>query len=296
MELNIEHLSKSFGDHQVLKDVSLKAESGKALGLLGRNGAGKTTTIRILLGLFHADQGTIRIDGEPISRKKITFGYLPEEKGLYPKRRIMDQLVYFARLNGMGKADAETACLSWLKKFHLDDRAQDNLNTLSKGNQQKCALITALVHEPDIMILDEPFSGLDPVNARVLENAVMDEIEKGKIVLFSGHQMNYIEEFCHQIAILNEGTIVCSGDLETIRDSYPKTSLFVRSKDISAILEMFNGRKINENSCILNLETESDRSLLMESLASRFDILEMRIMEPSLTDIFVDYTGSEENE
>ena len=237
MELTISHLQKSFTGKQVLKDLCLQAESGSALGLLGRNGAGKTTTIRILLDLFPADGGEILLDGKPIDRTKIRFGYLPEEKGLYPKKKILDQLIYFAQLKGMAYSDAKTQCMAWLKKFGLDAYANKKLDTLSKGNQQKTALITALVHDPDIVILDEPFSGLDPVNARVLEDAVREEIARGKIVLFSGHQMNYIEEFCNNIAILRDGKIVLSGSLHDIRASYPQNRLLVRSQNISEIIE-----------------------------------------------------------
>lgn len=293
MELTISHLQKSFTGKQVLKDLCLQAESGSALGLLGRNGAGKTTTIRILLDLFPADGGEILLDGKPIDRTKIRFGYLPEEKGLYPKKKILDQLIYFAQLKGMSYASAKEQCMAWLKKFGLDAYANKKLDTLSKGNQQKTALITALVHDPDIVILDEPFSGLDPVNARVLEDAVREEIARGKIVLFSGHQMNYIEEFCNNIAILRDGKIVLSGSLRDIRASYPQNRLLVRSQNISEIIEKYDAQPFETNGAVITMEQETDKHALMQELSESYDLDEMRIMMPTLADIFVDYAGKE---
>lgn len=293
MKLTISHLQKSFTGKQVLKDLCLQAESGSALGLLGRNGAGKTTTIRILLDLFPADGGEILLDGKPIDRTKIRFGYLPEEKGLYPKKKILDQLIYFAQLKGMAYSDAKTQCMAWLKKFGLDAYANKKLDTLSKGNQQKTALITALVHDPDIVILDEPFSGLDPVNARVLEDAVREEIARGKIVLFSGHQMNYIEEFCNNIAILRDGKIVLSGSLRDIRASYPQNRLLVRSQNISEIIEKYDAQPFETNGAVITMEQETDKHALMQELSESYDLDEMRIMMPTLADIFVDYAGKE---
>lgn len=293
MELTISHLQKSFTGKQVLKDLCLQAESGSALGLLGRNGAGKTTTIRILLDLFPADGGEILLDGNPIDRTKIRFGYLPEEKGLYPKKKILDQLIYFAQLKGMAYSDAKTQCMAWLKKFGLDAYANKKLDTLSKGNQQKTALITALVHDPDIVILDEPFSGLDPVNARVLEDAVREEIARGKIVLFSGHQMNYIEEFCNNIAILRDGKIVLSGSLRDIRASYPQNRLLVRSQNISEIIEKYDAQPFETDGAVITMEQETDKHALMQELSESYDLDEMRIMMPTLADIFVDYAGKE---
>lgn len=181
--------------------------------MLGRNGAGKTTTIRILMNVFPANSGEILIDGKAIVIDKTGIGYLPEERGLYPKKKIIDQLTYFAQLKGMGYKNAVGAIDYWLERLGMMEYRNKRLDTLSKGNQQKIQLITALAHNPDIVILDEPFSGLDPVNAMLLKDVVKEEIVKGKIVLFSSHQMNYIEEFCDSIAILNDGKVAISGDL-----------------------------------------------------------------------------------
>ena len=196
MILELRDIHKSFGEKKVLTGVSFRAESGKAFGLLGRNGAGKTTSIRILMGVFPADSGEVLVDGKPIDHRSIGMGYLPEERGLYPKKKIIDQLIYFAELKGMRYADAVKAVDRWLERLEMTEYRDKRLDTLSKGNQQKIQLITALAHDPEVVILDEPFSGLDPVNAMLLKDVVKEEIQRGKIVLFSSHQMSYIEEFC----------------------------------------------------------------------------------------------------
>ena len=230
MKLELRNIEKSFGAKQVLQGISLTAEGGQAFGLLGRNGAGKTTTIRILMDVFPQNSGEVLLDGKPIDYRKVSLGYLPEERGLYPKKPIGQQLVYFAQLKGMKRAKALASVRHWLERLGMEEYETKRLDTLSKGNQQKIQLITALAHDPDIIVLDEPFSGLDPVNAALLKDVVKEQIQKGKIVLFSSHQMNYIEEFCQEIAILNQGKIAISGNLEQIKRSYPRDRLTVDRK------------------------------------------------------------------
>ena len=230
MVLELKNIEKSFGDKQVLTGVSLKVEGGKAFGLLGRNGAGKTTTIRILMDVFPANSGKVLIDGQPIDYDKVNIGYLPEERGLYPKKIIIDQLTYFAELKGMSHKNAVNAVDYWLERLCMSEYRNKRLDTLSKGNQQKIQLITAVAHDPDIVILDEPFSGLDPVNAILLKNVVKEQISKGKIVLFSSHQMNYIVEFCDSIAILNAGKVALCGELHDIKRNYVRDRLVVRTE------------------------------------------------------------------
>lgn len=291
MKLEIRNLCKSFGTKQVLRNMSLSAESGSALGLLGRNGAGKTTTIRILLNIFQADSGSITADGAPLDHQRIRIGYLPEERGMYPKKKILHQLVYFAMLKGLSRQEAEKRCMQWLKRLDLSESAGKRLDTLSKGNQQKVQLITALIDEPDILVLDEPFSGLDPVNARIMEEIVREQIADGRIVFFSGHQMNYIEEFCDRIAILNEGHIVLQGKLDEIRRSYPRNRLIIQTPDYEAVMHRYQGKPDGHGGIMISLEDPSDRQRVMRELTSCFDIEAVSVYEPSLADIFVDYTG-----
>ncbi|MBR7137726.1 MAG: ATP-binding cassette domain-containing protein [Clostridia bacterium] len=292
MKLELSAIEKSFGAKHVLKGISLCAEGGKAFGLLGRNGAGKTTTIRILMNVFPADAGEIRFDGKPIDYRTVHFGYLPEERGLYPKKKIIDQLVYFAELKGMRRAEAIRAADYWLDRLEMSEYRNKRLDTLSKGNQQKIQLVTALAHDPEIIILDEPFSGLDPVNALLLKDVVRGEIAKGKIVLFSSHQMNYIEEFCDSIAILNDGQVVLSGELGEIKRSYPRNRLVVRSPQLPAIAEAFGNRaEIRGSELLLTLDSPEQKQETIGRLNAAFDIDEVKVFEPSLNDIFVEYAG-----
>ena len=293
MVLELRNIEKSFGEKKVLTGVSFKAEGGKAFGLLGRNGAGKTTSIRILMDVFPANSGEVLIDGQPIDYNKIGIGYLPEERGLYPKKIIIDQLTYFAELKGMSRKDAIKSIDYWLERLGMTEYRNKRLDTLSKGNQQKIQLITALAHDPDIIILDEPFSGLDPVNAMLLKDVVKEQISKGKIVLFSSHQMSYIEEFCDSIAILNNGVVALHGDLHDIKRDYPRDRLVVRTENPNAIIADFGSScTVMENgSLMLRLSTPSDKKTIMIRLVENYDIDEVKVFEPSLNDIFVEYAG-----
>lgn len=296
MRLELKDIHKSFGDKEVLKGVSIAAESGRAFGLLGRNGAGKTTSIRVLMDVFPANSGEVLIDGKPIDYKKTTIGYLPEERGLYPKKPIIDQLVYLAQLKGLRKKNAVQSVDRWLDRLEMSEYRNKRLDTLSKGNQQKIQLITALAHDPHIVILDEPFSGLDPVNAMLLKDVVKEEISRGKIVLFSSHQMSYVEEFCDSIAILNEGKVVLQGDLREIKRSFPRDRLVLRTETPDAVLAHFSSRcsENDDGSLTIQLNSPDEKQTVMRELSERFDLDELRVFEPSLNDIFVKYTGNQE--
>ena len=293
MILELKNIDKSFGEKEVLKGVSFTAEGGKAFGLLGRNGAGKTTSIRILMNVFPADGGEVLIDGKPIDYDKIGIGYLPEERGLYPKKIIIDQLVYFAELKGMRTKDAVKAVDYWLGRLGMTEYRNKRLDTLSKGNQQKIQLITALAHDPDIVILDEPFSGLDPVNAMLLKDVVKEQIARGKIVLFSSHQMSYIEEFCDSIAIINAGKVAVSGDLHEIKRAYPRNKLVVSTAKPgeiqSALGEICTARE--DGTLLIRLSSPDEKQSMMKRLVEHYDIDEIKVFEPSLNDIFVEFAG-----
>ncbi len=293
MVLELKNIEKSFGNKKVLSGVSFKAEGGKAFGLLGRNGAGKTTSIRILMNVFPANSGEVLIDGQPIDYSKIAIGYLPEERGLYPKKIIIDQLTYFAELKGMSRKAAVQSIDYWLERLGMTEYRNKKLETLSKGNQQKIQLITALAHNPDIVILDEPFSGLDPVNAMLLKDVVKEQITKGKIVLFSSHQMSYIEEFCDSIAILNNGIVALHGDLHDIKRDYPRDRLVVRTESPKAIIADFGSScTVMENdNLMIRITDPSEKKATMTRLVENYDIDEVKVFEPSLNDIFVEYAG-----
>ena len=293
MILELKNIEKSFGEKKVLTGVSFKAEGSKAFGLLGRNGAGKTTSIRILMDVFPANSGEVLMDGKRIDYRKVGIGYLPEERGLYPKKTIIDQLTYFAELKGMSHKAAVKSVDYWLERLGMMEYRNKKLDTLSKGNQQKIQLVTALAHDPDIVILDEPFSGLDPVNAMLLKDVVKEQISKGKIVLFSSHQMSYIEEFCDSIAILNAGKVALHGDLHDIKRDYPRDRLVVRTEYPEQIQTDFGTAcKVMENGALLiQLSSPEEKKAVMSRLVEHYDIDEVKVYEPSLNDIFVEYAG-----
>jgi ABC-2 type transport system ATP-binding protein len=297
--LEVKEITKSFGEKQVLSGVSFEAQGGKALGLLGRNGAGKTTTIRIIMQVFNANSGEVLLDGKPLDTDKVSIGYMPEERGLYPKKSIMEQLIYFANLKGVSTSQAKENAIKLLEKLEMTDYKNAKLNTLSKGNQQKIQLVATLVCNPDIVILDEPFSGLDPVNAMLLKDIVKELIADGKIVLFSSHQMNYIEEFCDDIVILNKGKVAVSGSIKEIKRGYERNKIYISSQEIeqvqnfitSNISSLIKNISQKDDGLLLELNREDDKPQVLRTLADcSADIDEFKVYEPSLNDIFVDFT------
>ncbi|HJD46812.1 MAG TPA: ATP-binding cassette domain-containing protein [Candidatus Mediterraneibacter norfolkensis] len=303
MKLEVRDLRKSFGEKEVLHGISFSIESGKALGLLGRNGAGKTTTIRILMDVFHANSGTITVDGRPFHPKQFRIGYLPEERGLYPKKGVEEQLMYLAQLRGSSRADAKQQTMRWLKRLGVEEYAQRKLETLSKGNQQKVQLAQTLVCDPDLVILDEPFSGLDPVNSQILKDVIQEQIEAGKLVIFSSHQMSYVEEFCEDIVLINRGEIVLSGALSQIKKTYGKNRLIIgmgeSCQDPGQALTDYMGDLIRvvgrrKEQVIVELKADCTRELLLRELLERELVPEeFGNYEPSLTEIFVEKAGDQ---
>ncbi len=304
MKLEVKDIRKSFGDKEVLHGISFAVEAGSALGLLGRNGAGKTTTIRILMDVFHADSGEILLNGKRFIPSKHKIGYLPEERGLYPKRTVMDQMVYLASLRGMSGKEAKESAGKWLKRLEVAEYVNRKLETLSKGNQQKVQLAATLVSNPEIVILDEPFSGLDPVNSQILKDVVNELITDGRLVIFSSHQMSYVEEFCDNISVINQGEVVLDGKLKDIKKDYGRNRLMLASENYSldelanklekewAQTVSVSGRK--KEFLILELKEGADKQTMVERLA-KSDIAVERYgnYEPSLNDIFVAKVGED---
>lgn len=303
MKLEVKDLRKSFGDKEILHGISFSIESGKALGLLGRNGAGKTTTIRILMDVFRADSGTVTVDGRPFHPKKFRIGYLPEERGLYPKKGVQEQLIYLAQLRGSSHADAKEQSMRWLKRLGVEEYAQRKLETLSKGNQQKVQLAQTLVCDPDLVILDEPFSGLDPVNSQILKDVIQEQIEAGKLVIFSSHQMSYVEEFCEDIVLINHGDVVLSGDLGKIKREYGHNRLVIglgeEYQEPAQVLRDYVGDLLHivgsrKDQVIVELKEGCTRKFLLKELLERNLVPEeFGNYEPSLTEIFVEKAGDQ---
>ena len=305
MKFELKDIHKSFGDKEILKGITFSVESGKALGLLGRNGAGKTTTIRTIMDVFHANSGEMFLDGKPFNPQKVQIGYLPEERGLYLKRTVIDQMVYLARLRGVSKKTAVANAKKWLERLEVAEYANVLLETLSKGNQQKVQLASTLVCDPDIVILDEPFSGLDPVNAQILQDVVKELIAMDKIVIFSSHQMSYVEEFCEEIVMINKGEVVLSGNLLEIKKEFGKDQLVVSdvSKSTDEVKEILEKQfadyvtitGVNKQDVIVKLGGSVTRTAFLKKLVE-VDSLELEHFEtykPLLNDIFVAKVGEE---
>lgn len=298
MKLELIQLEKRFGEKEVLKGIGFSVESGRSVGLLGRNGAGKTTTLRIVMDVFPADGGQVLLDGKPFRRKDYRIGYLPEERGLYPKRLILDQLTYLGTLRGLKPAQARDEAKKWLGRLDLMEYANKKVDTLSKGNQQKIQLAVAMLGDPQIVILDEPFSGLDPVNAMLLKDIVRECIADGKIVLFSSHQMNYVEEFCQDIVILNQGRIVLDTSIAAHKRSYDRRHIVVdvMPGEQEKALAFARGKglraEIVQDKLHLHVNAAQDTLSLLSTMAEENIPVEgYRVFEPSLNDIFVEYTG-----
>lgn len=300
MRLEVKKLVKSFDGNEVLHGVSFSLESGKALGLLGRNGAGKTTTIRILMDVFKANSGEVLMDGKPFNPTDYHIGYMPEERGMYPKKKVLEQLVYFAQLRGFTKAEAKESAKHLLEKLQISEYANRKMETLSKGNQQKVQLAETLICSPDIVILDEPFSGLDPVNSQLLKELILEEIAKGKLVIFSSHQMGYVEEFCEDIVIINKGNIVLSGNLDEIQKRYGNHKGILSANNYTSqkladlcekeFSEHLSIAEVKKDYIIFDIKTS--KSAIMAQLAKAdIDIAEFGDYKPSLTDIFVKEAG-----
>lgn len=304
MKLEVNELKKSFGEVEVLHGVSFSVESGSALGLLGRNGAGKTTTIRILMDVFKANSGTILMDGRPFIPKEYQIGYLPEERGLYPKKMVGEQLIYLAMLRGLSAKKAKEQTKKWLERMGVSEYENRKLETLSKGNQQKVQLAQTLLCDPDIVILDEPFSGLDPVNAQILKDVIKEQIQAGKLVIFSSHQMSYVEEFCEEIAILNHGDVVLEGNLRDIKRDFGRDRLVLSSlgetpEELAEMLkngfaDLLDVEKVQKDKVIIRKKAEENKSLVLQRLLEQgVDLEFFGLYEPSLNDIFVEKAGDE---
>lgn len=299
MLLQVKNISKSFAEKLVLNNLSFSVSGGRALGLLGRNGAGKTTTIRIFMQVFSPDSGEVLLDGKPFQPGQVKIGYLPEERGLYPKKPILQQLIYFGRLNGLSKKQATENADRLLARLQMTEYRDKRLDTLSKGNQQKIQLVATLIADPDIVILDEPFSGLDPVNAKLLKDLVREMIDSNKLVLFSSHQMNYIEEFCDDIAVLHDGKIVLTGDIREIKRSFPRNVLELRTRTPAQLAnflqahaaQLLAGTETRDEMLLVTLRNEQDKEALYRALEPCAQSLDgFAVREPSLNEIFVHYT------
>ena len=295
MGLKLENVSKKFVGKQAVDNISFEVDKPSVFGLLGTNGAGKTTTIRMLLGIIKKDTGEITWNGKKVERKSVNFGYLPEERGVYPKTKIYDQLMYFAKLKGMSGKDADEAIKKWAKVLKVEEYIQMPAEKLSKGNQQKIQFMTAIIHDPELIVLDEPFSGLDPVNTEILKNIIIDLVKEGKYIIMSSHQMSSIEEFCTDILILNKGKTVLKGNLKEIKEGYKANRLEISTDtNIDEYIKDFNMdiefSKNNEYPIKINSE-ENAHKLLEKLVGDHIVVNKFEIKKPTLNDIFIEKVG-----
>ncbi|MEE1380143.1 MAG: ATP-binding cassette domain-containing protein [Clostridia bacterium] len=295
MGLVLKNVSKTFVGKRAVDNISFELNKPGVFGLLGTNGAGKTTTIRMLLGIIKKDSGEITWNGKAVDRKSVNFGYLPEERGVYPKTKIYNQLMYFAELKGMKKEEADEAIKNWAKKLKVEEYLDKTAEKLSKGNQQKIQFMTAVIHNPELLVLDEPFSGLDPVNTELLKNIIINLVKEGKYIIMSAHQMSTIEEFCSDILILNKGKTVIKGNLKEIKDTYPANRVQIETNenietDIKKLgFEIENIK--NYSYTVKIFDEQKAHELLKELVIKGITINKFEIMKPTLNDIFIEKVG-----
>ncbi|ENQ3105461.1 ATP-binding cassette domain-containing protein [Bacillus cereus] len=291
MTLQIQQLTKLFGENVAVDHLNLTLPKGEVLGLLGRNGAGKTTTIKMLLSLLTPNEGSIMWDEKEISKSGVTIGYLPEERGLYTKSRVINQLRYFGRLEGMTKKEVDAAIDYWLGKLAIPEYKHKVAGELSKGNQQKIQLVAALLHDPELLILDEPFSGLDPVNAEMLANIIEEQVQRGKTIILSSHRMEQVESFCQQVCILKQGEAVVKGHLSDIKKEYGFRNLTIEDNEENEkalqTLQIVYEKRLGYLYTKVQEDTEA-LSILQKLQDQGVHLRQFKMLEPTLNEIFVE--------
>ena len=295
MSLSVNELRKCYGDKIAVDNLSFSIDEPGVFGLLGTNGAGKTTTIRMMLDMLKKDGGNVNWNGKSYNPKVVSTGYLAEERGIYSKFTIVDQLVYFGELKGMSKKDALESIDYWLKRLDIEEYRNKRAEQLSKGNQQKVQFVAALISNPEILILDEPLSGLDPVNTDLFKEVIREEVAKGKYIIMSSHQMSTIEEFCENLVILNRGETVLKGNLKEIKKSYGRNHLIIRCEEnIDDIINQSGLTVIEKNLeyIELNVEKEEEATTLLKTILQKdIPVIKFELREPTLHEIFIEKVG-----
>jgi ABC-2 type transport system ATP-binding protein len=299
MGLTVEHINKSFGQFQAIKDLSMEVEEGGLFGFLGANGAGKTTTMRMILDIFRPDSGQITWNGKDVRDvPRHSWGYLPEERGLYPKMEVEEQLIFLARLHGLSKQDARRELDEWLDRFQINTNRRKKVEELSKGNQQKVQFLATILHNPDILIMDEPFSGLDPVNANVLKESFLEMHRRGKTIIFSTHQLELVEEMCEDIVIINKGQSVVQGEVREIKREHGRNVVRLKlDNDPEALwLDTLAGIQVTkrrQDYIEMQMQADLNPNLIVEAALSHGGMISrFELVEPSLTDIFIEHVGN----
>lgn len=296
MSLLLKNVTKKFGDHIAVNNLNLEIPERQLFGFLGGNGAGKTTTFRMILGLLDQTEGEITWKGKPLNYESSHLvGYLPEERGLYPKLKVKQQLIYLGKLRGMTTQNALLQIEKWLDRFQISHYLHKRVEELSKGNQQKIQFISSVVHQPELLILDEPFSGLDPINVEMLKEAVIDLKNEGTTIVFSSHQMDHVEEMCEHLCILRTGNAVVKGNLTEIKRSFGKKNLIIQADESLQFLRNEKGvlsfKEVIEG-CHLQIENEQvSQNILHQLQRKNIFVRKFELEEPSLNDIFIEKVG-----
>jgi len=293
--LKVERIVKQYSDKTAVNELSFEVSEGEIYGLLGANGAGKTTTMRMILGLILPDQGDIRYFGDPYSKEQLSMlGYLPEERGMYPKIKVSDQILYLAQLRGMSRKDADASLRKWLDRFQVPEYYDKKVEELSKGNQQKIQFIAAIVHKPRIVIMDEAFSGLDPVNVELLKSTVKELRDGGTSIVFSTHRMEHVEELCRNITIMHKSVPVLQGPLRDIKKRFPQERVMLAAEHSIAGLESVPGvGSVAQHEYGYEIkvrEPEAAQAVLQHALAQG-PVRRFELMEPTLNEIFIKTVG-----
>jgi ABC-2 type transport system ATP-binding protein len=293
--LKVERVVKQYGDKMAVNGLSFDVSEGEIYGLLGANGAGKTTTMRMVLGLIYPDHGDIRYFGKKYSQEQLgMLGYLPEERGMYPKIKVSNQIIYLAQLRGMSRKDAESNLKQWLDKFQVPEYYDKKVEELSKGNQQKIQFIAAVIHNPRVVVLDEAFSGLDPVNVELLKATVKELRENGTSIVFSTHRMEHVEELCRNITIMHKSNPVLQGPIREIKKQFPQDRVVIAADEPINGLESIpgvTGIDRNEQGYELKIQSpETAQDILRHALAQG-PIKRFELMEPTLNEIFIKTVG-----
>ena len=296
--LEVKNLTKRFGKLEAVKKVSFEIPEGSVFGLIGRNGAGKTTTIRMMMNIYKPDEGEVILRGTKIGQEfRDQVGYLPEERGLYKKMKIMDTLLFIAELKGKTGPEVKTRAMEYLERFNLTDRLKSNVEDLSKGNQQKIQFISTILHDPEFIILDEPFSGLDPINTNILKDIILDLKEKGKVIIFSTHLMDFAEKMCDHIAIINKGELIVNGPLKELKEKYSKNNIILISDgDISFLKDNDHVNHVEDfgNYSSINIkDPKYAQNILTELINNKVQVKKFDANDISLHEIFVTLTGDD---
>jgi ABC-2 type transport system ATP-binding protein len=295
--LQVTHLRKEFDTVLAVDDVSFEVPRGEIFGLLGPNGAGKTTTIRVILNILEPDGGQTLYDGRKFSdRTRDILGYMPEERGLYKKSKVLDTILYFAELRGISRGKAKAEAYRWLKRFSLLEHAERKVEELSKGNQQKVQFITAVLHDPELLVLDEPFSGLDPVNQILFKDILLELKKEGKAIIFSTHQMEQAEKLSDSLCLINKGRVVLGGSVRDIKRRYGTNSLHLEFEGDGSFLNALPGVSralIYPNSAELELSHDAKRQVILSEMVGKLELRKFELVEPSLQSIFIQVVGGD---